>query len=426
MKKIHCPINKITPDDGFQYFFGYFDKCPWNRREDRLLVHRASILETFPTKDDSVDIGYIDLNNGSFIKISETTTWNWQQGSQLQWITPPGCDEEHIIFNKRVSESQVRACIVNIVSGQERYLEDSIYAVSSNADLALTLNYARLYDTRRDYGIAGLEDINTAVNIPENDGVWCVDIQSGGSKLILSMAEVANFHGKQMGVNTKHHLNHFLFNPSGNRFCFLHRFQRDDGITHSRFLTADIDGKNLRLLFEGIVSHYDWRDDNTILAWAGERKILGTSKTKPNLLMTFIRKSLKPIYYALGKPRILMQKIVGDCYWLLDDSNDLRHSKIAVGQLTCDGHCTYLPNHRWFLTDGYTDSQNKLPLFLWNVDKKEAIEVGRYATPKHLDNETRVDLHPRSNHSGTKICIDSAMDGSRGVYIVEIKELIGS
>ena len=77
----------------------------------------------------------------------------------------------------------------------------------------------------------------------------------------------------------------------------------------------------------------------------------------------------KPIYYALGKPRILMQKIVGDSYFIIDDAPAQTSVEVAKGILTSDGHCTVSPDGEWILTDGYTDSKNRLPLFLWNLQR---------------------------------------------------------
>jgi hypothetical protein len=408
------------------HFFGYYDKCPWDRKGNRILAHRTSFIDRFPNHNDQAEIGYISSNDrNEFVRIADTTAWNWQQGAQLQWLPKRLSDTEQIIFNDR-KEGQLVAVILDPTTGDKRIIDTPIYTVSPSGRHALSLNYARLFETRMDYGIAGLDDRWRDVMCPENDGVYSVDLQTGMTELIVSIAQGAAVNHCPLGEGAKHWVNHMMFNPSGRRFCFLHRFLRDDGIMHSRLLTADSDGSDLRLLFEGMVSHYCWKDDTTILAWAGKRKILGDGKRKSNLLMTSARRCFKPIYYAMGKPRILMQKVVGDSFYLIQDAPNGTVERFAYGRLSTDGHCTLSPDGRWMLTDGYTDKKNRLPLFLYDVSTQEVVEIGRFPTPKILDGPVRVDLHPRFNRDGTKVCIDSAMDGTRQMYVIDISEIVGS
>lgn len=424
MKKVECSVRRITSNDTekYHYFFGYYDKCPWDVKGERILAHRTNFIDHFPNPDDRAEIGYITPNGKKeFVKIADTTAWNWQQGAQLQWLS----NEEKVIHNDRQG-GQLVAVILDTTTGKKRFIDTPIYMVSPSGRHSLSLNYARLFDTRMDYGIAGLEDKWCDVMCSEDDGIYSVDLQTGTTELIVSIAQAAVIDSNPLGEGAKHWVNHMMFNPSGSRFCFLHRFLRDDGIMHSRLLTANSDGGDLRLLFEGMVSHYCWKDETTILAWAGRRKILGDGKGKPGLVMTSARRCLKPIYYAMGKPRILMQKVVGDSYYMIQDSTNGSVERFAYGKLLTDGHCTLSPDGKWMLTDGYTDAKNCLPLFLCNVSTQEVTEIGRFPTPKVLDGPVRVDLHPRFNRDGTKVCIDSAMNGTRQMYVIDVSEIVGS
>ena len=422
MKKAHCPVERINPEDGWNYFFGYYDRCPWNKAGTHVLAHRASFIDHFPNPEDVAELGLIDLSTKQFHKFAETTAWNWQQGSQMQWVDYDG--KECVIYNRR-KDNKVVAAIVNPYTKETiRQYDTSIYIVSSKKQFALTLNYPRLFDTRKDYGVSGLTDKYYSVNAPDDDGVFLLDLQSGQSKLIVSTSTLCGI-GQSDIRSFKQRVNHLMFNPSGTRFCFLHRYNRLDGIMQSRLFTSDLNGTDVRLLFEGMISHYDWKDDGTILAWAGARKLIGAGSNSKTTPMTLVKRCLKPIYYALGKPRILMRKIMGDSFYLIDDNADMQsnHRRIGEDVLYCDGHCTFSPDNRWVLTDGYTDANNCLPLFLYNVNSGTAYEVGRYKTPKELDGELRVDLHPRFNKQGTAVLVDSAMSGKRGMYIIDVKSI---
>ena len=54
---------------------------------------------------DRGEVGYFDLQrNNKWIKIGETTAWNWQQGTRLQWI--PGSSDE-IVWNDRSEDGKI-------------------------------------------------------------------------------------------------------------------------------------------------------------------------------------------------------------------------------------------------------------------------------------------------------------------------------
>lgn len=407
------PIRKVSPDDGWHYWFGYYDKCPWSPDGTRLLAHRARFCDRFPTPEDAAEVGCIEGWEGDaprFERIGETSAWNWQQGAMARW------EGESVRYN-----------------GDGRPL---VYAVHFGTGAALTLGFGRLSRLRPEYGYPGLADEHPDEPAPSDDGVYRVD--ESGKRLLISIDQLDRITADgsdRAGGELHQHVNHLMFNPSGTRFCFMHRFVRTDGILHSRLFTSDLEGKDIRLLFEGLVSHYDWRDDETILAWAGKRSLLGSANARKSPLqkvMTVARRGLKPVYYAMGKPRFLMNKIMKDSYLLIRDV-DVRSpdapqpEPFAKGELTTDGHCTFNRGGpepgRWVLTDGYPDMKSRQPLFLWDCLENKGYEIGRYFTPGELDGDIRVDLHPRFNRDATLVCIDSAMDGRRGMYVVDVSAL---
>ena len=72
----------ISPDDGYHYFFGYYDM----RADDgthRHLCHRVSFIDRLPLPEDIAEVGY--LEDRRFVKIGETSAWNFQQGAMLEY-----------------------------------------------------------------------------------------------------------------------------------------------------------------------------------------------------------------------------------------------------------------------------------------------------------------------------------------------------
>ena len=64
-------------------------------------------------------------------------------------------------------------------------------AVSEDGRWAVSINYARLFLTRPDYGYCGDgQDPRKGVVFPEDDGLWRVDLRTGEAKLIVPTAAV--------------------------------------------------------------------------------------------------------------------------------------------------------------------------------------------------------------------------------------------
>ena len=45
-------------------------------------------FKRMPRAEDVVDIGFWNLDGGAYQVVAQTRTYNWQQGSQLQWLPP--------------------------------------------------------------------------------------------------------------------------------------------------------------------------------------------------------------------------------------------------------------------------------------------------------------------------------------------------
>jgi Tol biopolymer transport system component len=131
-----------------------------------------------------------------------------------------------------------------------------------------------------------------------------------------------------------------------------------------------------------MVSHFDWRDDKTILAWSRTRE-------------------------------------EGDHFYLFDvDSN--KTTVVGEGILTRDGHCSYSPDRKWILNDTYPDQSRMQTLMLYSPTDGKRIDIGRFYLPSELKGPFRCDLHPRWNRDGTKVCVDSAHSGKRQLYTLDV------
>jgi hypothetical protein len=379
------PIRRVTSGPR-SHFFGYYEKSPWDLSGRWLLALEADFTGRRPGPDESSIIGMVDLQNGDrWIPLTETRAWNWQQGAMLQWR--PGSDDE-ILYNDR-RDGRFVGVIRNVHSGAERVLPQPFYGVSPNGREAISLNFSRLADRHPACGYAGIPDAGAQAAIPSDDGAFHLDLETGDVRLILSLADAVRLgdhwaDGQAPGI---HWFNHAQFSTDGSRFGLLHRWHDGIGRWKTRLLTVGADGSDPYVLSDhDMVSHYDWRDSETVLAWA----------------------RLPPI---------------GDRYYLFTD----RTTNAAVlgdGVLTVDGHCSYSPDRRWLLTDTYPDADGYRTLLLFENATNRRIDIGRFHGPSPGDVELRCDLHPRWSPDGQSVCIDSLHEnGDRQVYVVDVSEI---
>jgi hypothetical protein len=135
-----------------------------------------------------------------------------------------------------------------------------------------------------------------------------------------------------------------------------------------------------------MVSHFDWRDDETLLAWSRQE----------------------------GE----------DHYHLYHDRSD-KIKVVGADVLDCDGHCSYSPDRRWILTDTYPDRErSERTLILYLPDTNTRYNIGRFYSPREIGGEIRCDLHPRWSRDGRRVCIDSVHERERQMYVVDVSDLV--
>lgn len=382
---VHVPMRAITQGPE-AHWFGYYDKDQFDETGRYVLGQAVTFEDRAPKPGDSIELGIVDLEDSDrWIPLARTSAWNWQQGAMLQWL--PG-HERTVIYNIRKDDA-FHAVIHEIDTGHQMTLPRAIYAVSPDGETAVTLNFARLDTTRPGYGYAGGRDDTVDQLNPTHDGIYRMNLATGESDLIISLADIADIAPHET-MTGKHWFNHLLFSPNGERFIFLHRWRpnaQNSGPWRTRMFTAAPDGSNIHPLIDhGVVSHFIWRDPQLVLAWSREPE-------------------------------------TGDKFHLYKDLSD-EVEVIGEGVITRDGHATYSPDGEWILTDTYPDSARMQTLMLYRPRDGELIELGRFYMPEVTESQLRCDLHPRWSRDGNFICIDSMHTGQRQMYLLYVAEIM--
>jgi hypothetical protein len=438
--KTAAPTRAVTREPG-HHFFGYYDKTPWDASGRYLLALQAPFGERPPGPDDVATLGVVDLHDGeTFEPFAETRAWNWQQGCMLQWL--PSAMGQLVIYNDRDGDHFV-SIVRDALSGREiRRLPRPIYALSRDGAQALSLNFSRLHHQRPGYGYAGLPDRWQDVAEPEDDGIYWMDLDSGQSKLIISIAQAARLSRKPSMEGAVHRFNHLQFSPDDAQFIFLHRWRppirstlgldrrlrgglrglrrlvrRDEEFANAslgrrfelglrglrrvlvrnygagdpgltRLNVARADGTEIAIVAdEDVVSHFDWSDPQHILAWARHRGVDGFFLFELNGEATLVN--------GEAMPR--------------------------------DGHCSYSPDaaRRWILNDtAAPDDDDCRELYVYDTRAGRRLNLGRFYSPPGLQGDFRCDLHPRWSRDGRQVCFDSAHGGSRQLYVMDLSQTL--
>lgn len=381
------PIRAITRGPK-HHWFGYYDKWEFDPSSRYVLGMEVDFEHRSPRADDTIRIGMVDTeDNDRWTELGTNSAWGWQQGCMLQWI--PGSDRE-VIWNDR-EDGQYVSRVVDVFSGKSRTLPQPVYALGPDGDWAVTTDFRRLNDTRPGYGYSGIPDPNASVLTPDDVGVWKMDLSSGRSELIYSVAQAAavpNPHNDTKGL--KHYFNHLLVSPDGSRLIFLHRWRFRPGSGRSfgtRMFTVGSDGRDPYVLDPyGKTSHFIWRDPQHVLAWAWH-----------------------PTHE--------------DAFYLYEDQTE-RTEVVGKDVMPLNGHCTYLPNGRWILNDTYPDEDRLQHPYLYEIATERRIPLAHLHSPVEYKGEWRCDNHPRYSPDGKKVVVDSPHGGAgRQLYLIDISQI---
>jgi hypothetical protein len=418
-----CPIRKVGLEGTGHHFFGYYNKTNWDRSGKLLLAQQVPWATADLTPDLTAKVGYFDLEHGDrFHVVGQTTAWNWQMGSQLQWLD--GGARGRIIFNTRAAKPGgsghvFGSTIVDIHSGRETQMPLPVYVVAPSGRYALCVDYRRLYITHQTIGYAEPGGPFNVPNAPGDDGVHWMDLETGERRLILSFRQLREFHAKPSMDKAIHWVSHIEINPASSRILLLHRWTErvaDETCFLHRLITLNPDGSDVRLLecsdhplpqlqddfvpgaagtfdyekSEYQISHPLWKNDRQIIVWSPHAGSIH--------------------------------------YHLYDDEADGAVEVIGDGVLVENGHMTFSPvDERWLLTDTYPDDRtNQRTLLLFDMETGRRHDLGRFYTDPDLGKENRCDLHPRWRGDGRAVCIDSVHEGERQMYLIDVAGVTGT
>lgn len=424
-----------TPDDGYSYFFGYYDKSPLSPDGRFLLAHRT----TFDGRDNRplelCEIGYFDLRTDAFTVLATTSAWNWQIGSQLQWL--PTSEKLVAVYNVATETDYV--AVLHTLDDTQRRLCAAVYALDPQGEWGYGVHYKRHYWCRPGYDYKTFEDPQWRGMICPQDAIYRVHLKYNEQEEVVALAQLLTFQPLAEHASSPHWLEHITISPDGQRMLFFHRW-RADGKDQSRVFVSNVDGANLVMLPDArFFSHYCWRDNTTVTLWT--RADLPAAVDDTNSMSASPRTVLYGLTLGLFKKSVTVLKRRLPERWLhwlkrgipaairrrahpptcltdFDVSGRVLR-RIMPGQVRGNGHQSWFRDGRYLLNDTYQDEAGYRHLMVIDTEQEQVTALGRFFS-SYNDCTFRCDLHPRLSVDETHVVIDSAHNQQRKMMILEL------
>ncbi len=386
----------------------YFAISSWSPDNRYVTVLETDLNGRLPEAGERCTLGLVDLQNGNtFIPVTTTACWNFQEAAMAHWLPN---EKDTFLFND-FRNGRFVTVILNWKTKAERIIPHPVSAVSKDGSWAVSINYARLSLTRPDYGYAGPgQDPREAVEWPEDDGLWAVDLKTGEAKLILSVAQgrslmpptkrVADKPGQPLAYYC-----HTVISKDGQKIFFLARsVDWFDKAVHkaspwqTTSFTVDRDGKNLRRCFKDgwAGSHFNWHP------------------TEQKMLVTAAWDADKPMF----KDRPLW------CQVEFKVGEEEKVRRIGAGVLDQDWHCIYSPDGNFMSGETYWNRHFERPWVIVRLEDEMVLPLGAFFVPEaYRQTYWRCDLHARWRDDGRQIGFNSVHEGSRQVYMIDVEGL---
>lgn len=415
MTKIHsipCAIEAITPLTE-NHFFGFYDICPWSPDDEVTLVLRYSeTLDQQPDGSDLADLCIWNPASGEITKIDETRAWNFQQGTRSQWL-----DNDRIVFNDLEAGADF-AKIVTRNGLSSKRLDRGVAAVSGSQ--GISPSFGRLGKYYTSYGYRGASSASIDRPIPDDDGLWTVDLDTGAAKLMFSLATLSQRAGISDGRTQ--FVSHPSYNPAGERIVFAHSVLGADHTIYTSLMAANQDGSDLKSVATEKISHYDWFNNDTLVIWA-----------RFSTAMSKLRKYDVP-RYPLARPIVqiarrwqglLRNSILSEGFHLVSVDDPAQRTRVAPAALVEDGHCCMHPHLELMVSDTYPDANNQLHLYLYSFDRDIRVDIRSFDHGVRFhDHALRCDLHPRWNRAGDRVSVDICEAGIRRMAIIDVRSAL--
>lgn len=411
------PVWCVTPEDR-RVIHRFYDTSPFSPSGRLLALTRLPDEDRLPRPGDVAEVVVVDLETAESRTVAETRGWDTQLGAQVQW----GADDTQLFFNDLDTRTwRPFGVRLDPATGARRTLGGPVYNVSLDGRWSASPCLLRTARTQPGYGvIVPANRIPANSGLPDDDGLYLTDLETGECRLAISIREIAEraravghrLPGPEAGDCYGFHAK---WNPQGTRLLINLRWVPRPGLWDrlrgravsksdmmKSVITLEWTGAEIGAVHVAI-SHADWARGGHHPNWCpdGEHVIMNLNLGGEGLRFVTAR----------------------------HDGSDLRAlHHTAPGS----GHPTLHPDGRHVLTDAYPGEpvafgDGTIPLRLLDLDRgREEVLVRIHTAPPFRGprKELRVDAHPAWDRTARHIAFNACPDGTRRVYVADLGECL--
>jgi hypothetical protein len=404
------PVHCVTPQGG-GYIHRYYDSSPFSPSGRYMALTRLPFEDRLPEPGDVAEIVVVDLHTGESRLVAETRGWDVQLGAQLQW----GADDQALLYNDLDTRDWVPFGVrLDPASGASRRLGGTVYSVSPDGRWTASPCLRRIVTTQRGYGVVvPRRYIPASRDAPVDDGVWLTDLDTGDSRLLLSIdrivAEIEPALDAVRGRRGDWFGFHVKWNPQGTRLMFVLRWlprswlpwKRKKRYGTKQVTTMDADGSNVTVAV-------------TAERWA--------------------RGGHHPNWCPDGEHILMNLNTRGDGLRFARLTHDGAECETLAPAIRGSGHPSLHRDGRYLLTDAYVTEpvafgDGTAPIRLVDLLSGTDTTLVRIRTRPEAEKRTgtlRVDPHPAWDRTYTRIAFNACPGGSRQVFVADLRAVLAN
>lgn len=430
--KLSKYVEKIfeTPSSEYSEWFGYYNCDALNSKHTKLLCNRVKEDGVEPRVDLKIEVGYYDIPSGKWHHVGESDSWNWQQGCMAQWLS-----DDEIIYNSSENNHHI-AIIHNIKTGMERKIDWAVYGIMPDGRKSISLDMERAHWCRA-YHYQSVEDKTKDGPVYLEDGIFEIDLEHNICKKLISIQDIILLDNRPYFTKAKHWLEHIMINPTGTKFCVLHRFSPIDNVFKyvTRLIIVDVQTLQMECIpnWEKTQwSHFGWDGDNFVIytypqigfgiseeffngCSASSKSVKAKKISLKTRIAEYIRQFIPQAWEKQMRGFITYYQ-----YYKLNNGHYEQSQVFKHVPFLIDGHPTFISNRKEMITDTYPDKKRVQRLLLLDMNKDKVIELGKF-NAYYRGNPASCDLHPKVSKDGQYIVVDSAHDYKHHMLVLKLK-----
>ncbi|WP_194842861.1 hypothetical protein [Agrobacterium sp. MA01] len=371
----------------------YYDVDPISPSGRFLLVTRIPFIWRLPLPGDVAQICVVDLHNHTITAVYNTYGWGAQTGANAQW----GADDNTILFND-VLDNLGTGVRLDLSERRSVRLGGTIGGLSPDRRFSYGTRIELINGAHHGYGVPEslFRPYRNSARAFNERNLWRTNLLSGETEIITTADEiVAQLPREEQLENGIPYIFNVRVSPKHNRLMIALFSKGVKGRVGwpMQLVTCGLDGSDVALPVPDVLwkrggHHANWHPSGTDIV----------------MNLNFEGKGIRFVQFNDTGAEM----------------RDIGHGRRG------SGHPTVSPSGRFLLTDayntdGFSDSEKRIPLRLIDLESGDEKEITRLST-MNLSGDRRIDPHPVWSRHGKVIVANSVFEKRRSVILVDISE----